>query len=247
MQVNKIKIPIKGSVKQVSEVIGLFDDMWVGKKLSFMLKSEYPIEEIKLQGYLSSHFTDGNSFLFKVGKETKQISSPGNQVFNISIPVTIAAYQLTKVETIGEKVFNPKQQGLGEDQRDLAFILVHFNIKRGKTAAEYLQEGKKLEKENNLEAAISCYQQAITLNPKFHWSYYKLGEALVKQGKYKEAIANYRQAVELNPNSALFLSNLAEALAQEGDREQAIVYREKVLKIESGFPQYQKIQAKICS
>ncbi|MGB3512046.1 MAG: tetratricopeptide repeat protein [Microcoleaceae cyanobacterium] len=237
MQVNQVNIPVKGSVKQVSEIIGLFNDMWVAQKLSFTIKSEYPIREIELEGYISNQFPEGNSFTLKVGKETKEISSPGNQVFNCSIPVTLTAYQKTKVEVVSEKIFNPKQQGLGEDQRDLSFILVNFNIKRGKTAGEYLLEGKHLEIKGELAAAISCYQKAISLNPKFHWSYYKLGEALVKQGKYQEAISHYYQAVELNPNSTLFLSNLAEALAQEGDREQASIYLEKILKIESNFSQ----------
>ncbi|NES72116.1 MAG: hypothetical protein F6K24_46445, partial [Okeania sp. SIO2D1] len=141
MQANQTNIPIKSSVKEISEIIGLFDDMWVGKKLSFTIKSEYPIQEIELEGYLSDQFPEGNNITLKVGKETKQISSPGNQTFNCSIPVNLAAYQKTKIEVVSEKVFNPKQQGLGDDQRNLGFILVHFNIKRGKTAGEYLLEG----------------------------------------------------------------------------------------------------------
>ena len=236
MQINQVKFPIKGSVKQISKVIGLFDDLWVGKKLSFVLKSEYPIQEITLQGYLSSHFTDGNSFLLKVGEETQQISSPGNQAFKISIPVDIAAYQLTKIEMICEKVFNPEKQGVGADRRDLAFLLIDLNLKHGKTAGEYLKEGKILEKQGKFEAAIKSYYQAISLNQKFHWSYYKLAAALVKQGKYKEAIAHYQRALELNPNSALFHYNLAEALAEKGDWEAAVVYHQKSLEIDSNIP-----------
>lgn len=247
MQVNQTNFPIKGSVKEISEIIGLFDDMWVGKELSFTIKSEYPIQQIELEGYLSNQFPEGNSFTLKVGKETKQISSPGNQVFNCSIPLTLAAYQKTKVEVISEKTFNPKQQGLGDDQRDLGFILVHFHIKQGKTAAEYLQEGKKLEKKGEFEAAIICYEKAISLNPKFYWSYYKLGEFLVKRGEYKSAIDNYHKAIELNPNSTLFLSSLEEAIAQNSKREQTTSYPKKVVKLESYVPQYQKVSAKICS
>ncbi|MEM1170390.1 MAG: tetratricopeptide repeat protein [Cyanobacteria bacterium P01_H01_bin.35] len=247
MEVNQTNFPIKGSAKEISEIIGLFDDMWVGKELSFTIKSEYPIQEIELEGYLSNQFPEGNNIILKVGRETKQISSSGNQVFNCSIPLTLAAYQKTKVEVISEKVFNPKKQGLGDDQRDLAFILVNFHIKQGRTAAEYLQEGKNLEKNGEFESAISCYEKAISLNPKFHWSYYKLGEALLKQGKYKEAILHYRQAVELNPNSTLFLSGLEEAIAQNSNGEQATNSPKKVVKLESYVPQYQKVPAKICS
>ncbi len=217
MQVNQVKVPIKGSVKQVSEVIGLFSDMWVGKKLSFTIKSEYPIQEIELEGYLSNQFPEGNNIILTVGKETQRISSPGNQVFNCLIPVNLAAYQKTKVEVVSGKVLNPKQQGLGEDERDLGFILVHFNIKRGKTAGEYLQEGKKLEDKGKLEAAITSYQQAISLNPKFPWSHYLLGEALKKQGKHKEAIAHYNQAIKLNPDSDWFQYNLTQFFAQNSN------------------------------
>ncbi|NET16194.1 MAG: tetratricopeptide repeat protein [Okeania sp. SIO1H6] len=247
MQANQTNVPIKGSVKEISEVIGLFDDMWVGKELSFTIKSEYPIQEIELEGYLSDRFPEGNKITLKVGKETKQISSPGNQIFNCSIPVNLAAYQKTKIEVVSEKVFSPKQQGLGDDQRDLGFILVNFNIKRGKTAGEYLLEGKNLETKGEFEAAMNCYKKAISLNPKFHWSYYKLGEFLVKQGKYQEAIPHYRQAVKLNPNSTLFLSNLEEAVARNKQREQATNYHKKVVNFKSSVPKYQTVQAKICS
>ncbi|ERT04238.1 TPR repeat family protein [Lyngbya aestuarii BL J] len=237
MQENQIKVPIKGSVKQISEVMGLFDDMWIGKKFSFMLKSEYPIEEVKLQGYLPKHFPEGNNITLKVNQEIQEISVPGNQAFDILIPVVIPGYQPIRVEVVSEKIFNPKQQGLGEDARDLGFLLIDLNLKRSKTAGEYLKEGKEFEKKGELEAAINCYQQAITLNPTFPWSHSILGEALVKQGKYQEAIPHHHQAVELNPNSALFHYNLAEALAKNGDRDQAIIYFEKMLKIESEFPQ----------
>ena len=241
MQEKKNKLPINGSVQEISEVTGLFDDMWVDKKLSFMFKSEYPIKEVELQGYVSDQFPEGNTFILKVGKESQQVSSPPAQVFNCSMPLTKPAYQKIKIEVISEKVFNPKQQGLGDDARDLGFILIHFNIKRGKIATEYLQEGKKLEKDGDLEAASTIYKQAIALNPKFSWCYYKLAETLAKQEKYEEAIAHYHQAIELNPNSALFLSNLAEALAKNGDREQALVYLEKMLKIDPYFPQPKEI------
>ncbi|MCL2927943.1 MAG: tetratricopeptide repeat protein [Trichodesmium sp. MAG_R01] len=241
MQEKKNQLPINGSVKHISEVTGLFDDMWVGKKLGFMFTSECPIKEVELHGYVSDQFPEGNTFILKVGKESQQVSSPPAQVFNCSMPLTKPAYQKIKIEVISEKVFNPKQQGLGDDARDLGFILIHFNIKRGKIAAEYLQEGKKLEKDGDLEAASTIYKQAIALNPKFSWCYYKLAETLAKQEKYEEAIAHYHQAIELNPNSALFLSNLAEALAKNGDREQAVVYLEKMLKIDPYFPQPKEI------
>ncbi|NET43634.1 M48 family metallopeptidase [Okeania sp. SIO2B3] len=247
MQDNKTKFPINGSVKQISELTGLFDDMWVGKKLSFTIKNEHPIQEVELQGYISDQFPEGNTFILKVDKESKQITSSPGQVFNCSIPVAQSAYQKTKIEVVSEKIFNSKQQGVGDDERDLGFILIHFNIKRGKTAAEYLKEGKKLEKDGDLEAASTIYQQAIALNPKFSWSYNKLGEALVKQGKYEEAVANYHQAVELNPNSPLFLCNLAEALTKKGDRDQAILYLEKMLKIDPDFPQQKKIVSQVHS
>lgn len=235
MQENQIQLPIKGSVKEVSEVMGFFDDMWVGKKFSFMLKSEYPIEEVKLQGYLPEQFPEGNNITLKVSQETQQISIPGSKAFDISIPVVIPAYQLTQVEVVSDKIFNPKQQGLNEDARDLGFLLMNLNLKRGKTAGEYLKEGKALEKKGELEAAITCYQQAIALNPTFAWSYCMLGEAFVKQGKYKEASTHYHQAVELNPNSPLFHYNLAEALAQKGDKDQAIIVFNKMLEIDSEF------------
>jgi len=234
---DKVKLPIRGSVKNIREIMGFFDDMWVGKTLSFTLQSEYPVEEIKLKGYLPKQFPEGNSISLKINDKTQESSVDENQAFEISIHVVIPAYQLIRVNVVSEKIFNPKQQGASEDGRNLGFLLIDLNFKRGKTAGEYLLEGKELETQGQREAAILCYQQAITVNSRFPWTHYLLGEALVKNGQYEEAIAHYQQAIELNPNSALFHYNLTEALARNGDRDRAIIYLEQLLKIESEFPQ----------
>lgn len=238
MQEHKIKLPIKGTVEKISEVTGLFDDLWVGKNFNFTLQSKYPIQEVGFKGYISSQFSEGNSFILKVGRETKtMISSEGDQVFNCSISVMLSAYQKTQVEIISKKVYNPKNQGFGEDTRDLCFILIEVYVHRSKTAAEYLQEGQELQKKSHLQTAMTYYTNAINLNPAFPWSYYLLGSALARQGQYQDAITHYYKAIELNSNSALFYHSLAEALNQQGDKQKAFIYLEKALEIDPKLTQ----------
>ena len=61
-----------------------------------------------------------------------------------------------------------------------------------------LIRGNQLMRNGKLEEAVAAYQKAISHNPIFHWSHYKLGEALEQLCRYDEAIVAYRKALELN-------------------------------------------------
>ena len=63
------------------------------------------------------------------------------------------------------------------------------------------QLGIKLQKTGNLEAAITCYQQAIALQPDLAIAYYNLGVALQEQGKLEEAISSYQKVLEFESSN----------------------------------------------
>ena len=52
------------------------------------------------------------------------------------------------------------------------------------------------------DEAITAYQQAIALNPKFAAPHNHLGNVYATLGRYDEAIAAYQQAITLNPKFA---------------------------------------------
>jgi tetratricopeptide (TPR) repeat protein len=212
----QIQLPIQGSVKQIHEIQGIYEDLWVGQQFRLILESQYPTREIQLQGYIPATFAGENQITLTVGNTTQQIAASGNQNFQVTLPVQILAGERITIEGNYEKTFNLKQQQLGEDQRDLGFLLLALELKRGKTAGEYLKEGKLFEIQDALDEAVHCYQQAIALHPSFAWSYYHLGEVLMKQGKKTEAIAWYNKANQLNPKLAWCYSLLpADSLTEK--------------------------------
>ena len=125
---DELKVPLEGLAEQVGQSEGLFSDFLVGKKLKFQIRSEAPIINIDLKGYLPQCFAEGNSFWFKVGQDTQQISVDANQMFKASLAVSIPAKKLVAIEVISEKILNPKKQGLNSDLRDLSFQLISFNV-----------------------------------------------------------------------------------------------------------------------
>lgn len=73
---------------------------------------------------------------------------------------------------------------------------------------------RQLKQQKKIEEAISIYNQAITRNPNFAWTYYLLGETLEEANRFNEAFHAYSKAVELSPNSDSFSAKL-ECLSKE--------------------------------
>lgn len=230
-----IKMPIEGEVEQVNVIEGLYEDMWVGQQLIFSLQSPYPIEAVELQGYLSNQFPEDNHFCFQVNDVEKQVSFSADQMFQCVIPVKIYPQQQVTITVKSEQVLNLKKQGLGEDERDLSFLLLKLGVQRGKTAGEYLKVGMHHQMKGELKEAMNCYQKAIDWNPSFHWSYFKLGEILQKQRRFDEGITLYKRALQLDPSSALLHYALAETLLIQGDVEASYTYRQKGIELDENL------------
>ncbi len=78
-----------------------------------------------------------------------------------------------------------------------------WHQKPGKASPQaYLELGNQFREQQQLEQAISCYRQAIQLNPQLVAAYQNLGRALAAQEKWQEAVLYYHQAVELSNNNS---------------------------------------------
>ncbi|WP_143288403.1 tetratricopeptide repeat protein, partial [Calothrix rhizosoleniae] len=94
-----------------------------------------------------------------------------------------------------------------------------------------------LQKHNSgqLEAAISYYQQILTLKSDYPEVYACLADALEKRGKLEAAVEAYQQAVRLKPEYADAYCNLGSLLKKQGKLEAAVEAYQKALNIKPNF------------
>ena len=84
----------------------------------------------------------------------------------------------------------------------LPFIPAFFGDNSAEQAKLKFDEGNALEIAGDRDAAISCYSEAIKLNPQFAEAYIKRGLAYAELGMYENAIQDCTEAIKLNPNDA---------------------------------------------
>ena len=90
------------------------------------------------------------------------------------------------------------------------------------TAEEFLRQGNKSRNEGYIDDAISNYNRAIELNPRFAEAYVGRGNAYMDGEEYELAIADYDDALRLNPDDAVAYFYRAYAYAGQGELDCAI-------------------------
>lgn len=81
--------------------------------------------------------------------------------------------------------------------------------------------GSTLKKRGRLDAALACYQEALTLNPSHPESHYSMAGLLLDLGRAEEAVPSYRQAIAGKPGVAVWHYDLATVLMGLGRPEEA--------------------------
>jgi tetratricopeptide (TPR) repeat protein len=86
-----------------------------------------------------------------------------------------------------------------------------------------------LRSKKDLDGAISCYREAIRLEPKSVSAHYNLGKALRDKADLDGAVAAYREVIRLDPKHAHAHYQLGMALRAKNDLESAVAeYREAI-------------------
>jgi tetratricopeptide (TPR) repeat protein len=100
---------------------------------------------------------------------------------------------------------------------------------RPDSPAVHYNTGFVLQKQGDIDAALTCYDTAIQLNPKFDFAYNNRGLAWYGKKEYDKAIADFNEALRLDPQFALAPYNRGNAWYRKKEYGKAIAdYSESI-------------------
>ena len=91
--------------------------------------------------------------------------------------------------------------------------------------------GYTLLQKKRLDEALTHFQKALQIKPRYVEACYNAGNALLQKGKVDEAITYYQKALQIIPGYTKACYNLGNALLQKGKVDEAIAEYQKVLQI----------------
>jgi tetratricopeptide (TPR) repeat protein len=104
-------------------------------------------------------------------------------------------------------------------------------------AQAYVQFGAQKGMRGDLDGAISEFESAINLDPKFAPAYYNLGYAKSLQNKTDEALKFFDKAIALDPNYRDAYNQRGNLKGRNGDFAGAIPDFQQVVRIDPNYPQ----------
>jgi predicted O-linked N-acetylglucosamine transferase (SPINDLY family) len=102
-------------------------------------------------------------------------------------------------------------------------------------AGYYCNLGSAYQALNQLDDAITSYQQALTLSPDYALAHNNLGNALSDTGRSEEAIASFRRALAVQPDYADAHSNLGSVLRRVGRNDESVLSYQNAIAIAPGL------------
>ena len=115
---------------------------------------------------------------------------------------------------------------------DIQELLEEHHQTPSSKASLLFELGNLLYSGQEYEAAISSYDQAIKIQPDYHYAWYGRGIALRKLGRLEEAISSYDQAIKIQPDDHEAWYGRGIALRKLGRLEEAISSYDQAIKIQ---------------
>lgn len=100
-----------------------------------------------------------------------------------------------------------------------------------RNATAYFNLGNAYHNEGKIDEAITCYLEALKIQPLYHDCNYNLGNILASQGKYNEAIIHFKQALRTHSNFPEAHNNLGLLLQRQGKTNEAKSHFEEAFRI----------------
>ncbi|GAB3203324.1 tetratricopeptide (TPR) repeat protein [Pontibacter aydingkolensis] len=124
---------------------------------------------------------------------------------------------------IEHKHFTDVSKAAKDFSKALKYELSDFDKGTIKILSEtHYKEGNQLYLTNDYKAAVSEYDNAITINPENAYAHFMRGEALFSQGIFIEAIGSYTNALSFTPDLNIAIFKRGVSYHRLGDFEQAI-------------------------
>lgn len=101
-------------------------------------------------------------------------------------------------------------------------------------AGSLMSEGWQLAQAKQLDAALDCFNRAITLDPSNGWAYRAAGWVLKEQKKIAESLPYYKKAISFMPDEPLLW--IEQAFAYRDHQE----YTNAIVSIDAGLQRYKK-------
>lgn len=102
-----------------------------------------------------------------------------------------------------------------------------------KQAEAYFDLGTKYLQQGEYDQAISGYNKALELNPRYSEAYLNRGIAYRNKGQHDQAVSDYGKVLQIDPKDARAYCNRGNALIEKGQYDKAISDYNKALEINS--------------
>ena len=132
---------------------------------------------------------------------------------------------------VKQKKLNEAYDFYRKNEYDKALVIYNEMLKQEKTSELYVNIGVIYKAKKDFKSAVSCYVEAIKLNPKNGLAYNNLGNLFKDLKDYKMAIKAYSDAIKINPKDFNAYNNLGILYELIGDLDKAITAYKEVVRI----------------
>ena len=95
--------------------------------------------------------------------------------------------------------------------------------------------GDNMKFTENQQKAISHYQKAIQLQPRYADPHNNLGSILMMSGKFEKAIQTFQKIIQTHPNYVAAHNNLGTVLIELREYKKAMTYFQKAIEINPNY------------
>jgi len=120
--------------------------------------------------------------------------------------------------------------------RDTITLFEHALKAASENDIPHINLGVELASQGKFDQALSHYNRALQLNPKYSKTYSNLGIALKSMGRLDDAITNYRRAIELEPGYTEAYNNLGNAFRLQGKYDEAVDCLRRAIALNPDIP-----------